>query len=241
MREMSWTTTVRRREIASSRREEFVAKGHRLREVFPHSIYILPRPGPDGVQLASAMCGANGGAMRWQIILMADASLTAEFPDELFFDKDVVWHQQHLGRRGQIASVDVVEDGPRMWTMAHQSDLVQRIGRRREYKTRIENRFGGWHAMALNAVMAFALERSVKEVHTPTARFALKHTDRSRNVGGELFERVYDRTVHRLLAATQDSGWWKIDVGANRPRVVVPEPHAEVLRHERAICLCHDV
>lgn len=62
-----------------------------------------------------------------------------EFPEELFFDNDIVWHQQQLGKIGQVSTSNLTLDGNDLYSMVHVSDLVQRISRRREFKTRIEN------------------------------------------------------------------------------------------------------
>lgn len=229
------------REITGAREDEFVAKGFKRRHFFPHRAYHLPKCGPDGFRLGSQMSGRSDLDQFWEIVLYADQSLTTDLPDELFFDDDVLWHQQHFGRRGQVATVDLVLDGPDLFTMVHQSDLVQRISRRREYKTRVENRFKGWNHMLLNAVMNFARERGATRVHTPTAELALENSDRARSVGRELFDRIYDADVQRLFSARRHDGWWVVEVVENRDRIVIPETRTELLADEKIIALCHDI
>lgn len=216
-------------------------KGHRQRSFFPHRFALLPRPGPDGYKLARRMCGEHDPSALWEVVLFADAATFAEFPSELSFDDDVVWHRQHFGRPGQVAYADVVVSGADMWSMSHVSDLVQRIGRRRQHKTRIENRFKGWPDMLLNALLAFAVERGVRWLRIPRSQFQMKHTDAGRSVQPELFERVYDRSVNRLLSASPAGDWWLVDVPANSERLVVPTMREERLATGRTICLCHDV
>ena len=236
-----WTSTIVSREIGAQRAAEFVAKGHRLRHFFPHRTHFLPRPGPDGFRLADRMCDVRDPAALWEVVLFAADPLIAEFPTELFFDPDIVWHLQHFGRPGQVAAVDIAVDGPSVWTMAHQSDLVQRIGRRREHKTRIEKRFAGWHSMLLNALLAFAVERGAEQVYVPTSRLAMTHTDRDRTVSAELFERIYDRSVNRLYRVEGEGEWWRLDVRSNLDRLVAPAPRQQRIDHDRWICVCHDV
>jgi hypothetical protein len=118
---------------------------------------------------------------------------------------------------------------------------VQRISRRREYKTHVEKRFKGWNHMLLNAILTFALEHGATRVHTPTAKLALENTDRRRVVGAALFERVYDGDVQRLFSASEDGTWWTIDVQANRERVVMPEIGSDVLPAEKTIAVGHDL
>ncbi|MFL5956875.1 MAG: hypothetical protein ACJ756_05450 [Solirubrobacterales bacterium] len=187
------------------------------------------------------MTGCTEPESYWEIVLYADDSLVADLPRELFFDDDVLWHQQDFRRVGQVAAVDLVLDGRDLYTMVHQSDLVQRISRRREYKTRVESRFKGWNHMLLNAVLDFALEHDVTRVHVPTADLAVEHTARDRPVGRELFDRVYDRDVHRRFSARRDGGWWVVEVDESRGRVVLPETRRELLADEKTIALCHDI
>jgi hypothetical protein len=230
-------------EITAERADEFVAKGHRRRRFFPHRIYRLPKCGPDGLKLAERMCGRGDPAAMWELVLYADGATSAEFPAELFFDDEVVWHQQQFGRPGQVASANLILDGKEVYSMVHISDLVQRIGRRREHKTRIENRFGGWSYMLLNAVLGFADVRGARRVCSPTAALAIRHTDRARRgtLGPELFERIYDRTINDLFRAKREGEWWVIDVAEARGRTLIPERRTETRRLQKTICICHDI
>lgn len=221
-------------------RDRFAAAGYKARYFFPHQARWLRKCGPDGYKLAMRMCGIDRLEDMYQIVLHATPSALDGLPEELFFDKDIVWHEQHLGLVGQVASVNLQADGKTLYTMVHQSDLVQRISRRREWKTRVENRFAGWHHLLLNAVGAFALERGFRTIRVPTASHAMQHTDPARTVQPELFHRVHDRCVNHHFRATQEGPWWSIDVAANRAAIVVPLQNVEVLRPGRTVCICHD-
>ncbi|MGH7801700.1 MAG: hypothetical protein ACREOW_13925 [Thermodesulfobacteriota bacterium] len=229
------------REISDERVEEFLHKGYKARHFFPHRIYYLPKCGPDGLKLAHRMCGVSDPNKQWEVVLYASSPLIDEFPEELFFDNDLIWHQQQFGKTGQIATANLVVDGDNLYTMVHISDIVQRISRKREYKTRIENRFKGWPYMLLNSIMNFALENSIKKIYSPTADLAMEHTDPSRDVHRELFERVYDRGVNKHLLVTTEGKWWVIDVQKNRDRIIIPEKKKGIIEREKTICLCHDV
>jgi hypothetical protein len=229
------------REVTADRAGEFVARGHKRRHFFGHRVYHLRKCGPDGFALSELMCGLNDPAAMWELVLYADAAATAEFPPDLFFDDDVIWHGQQFGRPGQVATASVVLDGDTVHAVTLVSDLVQRISRRREHKTRVEKRFEGWRHMLLNAILAFALEHGAHRVRVPTAKLALRHTDRRRDIDGALFERIYDRTVNALAPVRRDGGWWVVDLAAARDRVVRPERRAEPLRRRRTISICHDV
>lgn len=231
------------RQITAERAGEYTAKGHKRRRFFPYRIYHLPKCGPDGFKLAQRMCGKEDPAMMWEIVLYADPAMLAEFPPDLFFDDEVIWHQQQFGRPGQVATASLVLDGATVYSITHVSDLVQRVSRRRQHKTRIESRFGGWSHMLLNAVLSFADEHGARRVCTPTAELAMHHTDPARraSLGSELFERVYDRTVTDLFPARQEGEWWVVDVADARGRVLMAERRTETRRHTKTICICHEI
>jgi hypothetical protein len=221
--------------------ERFRSAGYLARHFFPHQVRCLPKPGPDGYKLAQRMCGVRDLGELWQIVVHAMPPVIDEFPDELFFDADLLWHQQQFNRTGQVASVDLAARGAVLYTMAHQSDLVQRISRRRKYKTRVEKVFAGWHHLLLNAIANVAVRHGYREIRVPTSRLAMEHTDPARSVRPELFERVYDRAVHHHLRATQAGRWWSIDVEANRDVVVQPDRREERREVEKTVCVCHDI
>ena len=229
------------REIAPHRSAEFLAKGYKQRHVFPHRMYYLPKCGPDGFKLATWMCGECDLNQIWEIVIYANKPVIDEFPQEIYFNDDLVWHQQQFGKAGQIATANLVLDGHRLFSMVHISDLVQRISRKREVKTRIENRFKGWHHVLLNSILNFAAEHHVETIYSPTSRWALTHTDPKRTVQAELFERIYDRAIGQHFCTVREGNWWAWDVAENRSRLIAPDRGSEILQNEKTICLCHDI
>ena len=187
------------------------------------------------------MCGVTDVAAHWQLLLYADPAVISDFPSELFFDDDLIWHQQHFGRIGQVATASMATQGDVLYSMTHHADLVQRIGRFREHKTQIEKRLRGWPWMLLNGVLAFALEHGVRTVRTPASPLAMRHTDVARTVQPYLFERVYDRPAEEIPGAVRRGEWWEIDVGAAAAAVVVPEITREPLSEDRVVCVFHDL
>jgi hypothetical protein len=238
---MSTTETSIFHEIGAGRANEFVASGYQRRHFFPHHTYRLPKCGPDGFKLAGWMCGIDDPAAMWEIVLFADDDVLAEFPEDLFFDDDLVWHQQQFGRRGQIATASLVLDGDTVHSVTHVSDLVQRISRRREYKTRVEKVFKGWNHMLLNAVLSFALERGFARVRMPTATLAARHTDHSRSVDFTILDRIYDTTINSVLPVRKDGEWWVVDLADAGDRIVIPVRRVRAAAREKTICICHDV
>jgi hypothetical protein len=233
---------MRYHEITAERGAEARAKGYALRHFFPHRFYCLPKCGPDGFKLAQRMCGTSDPSACWEIVLYAAAGVIEEFSADLFFDDELVWHQQQFGRVGQIATADLVLDGTDLFTMVHIADLVQRISRRRQYKTRVETKFRGWHHMLLNSIANFALEHRVTRVFSPRAEFALRHIDPRRTVQRELFERIYDRDVRALFPEARPAGpWWVLDAGAIAPHTLIADRRSEPLPAEKTVCITHDI
>jgi hypothetical protein len=229
------------REISADRLPEFLAKGYRQRHFFPHHSYYIPKCGPDGLKMANRMCGVGDPSRCWEVVVYACSPLIDEFPGELFFDDDLVWHQQQFGKIGHIAFADLVVKGRTAYGMNYISDLVQRISRRREHKTRVENRFKGWAHMLLNSVLNFASELKIGRFYSATADLSLHHTDPKRQVQRQLFDRIYDRTVSEHWQARREGDWWCIDVGQNQGRIVAPERKRETIETEKTICVCHDI
>jgi hypothetical protein len=229
------------RDLGPGRKRELVERGHKERHVFPHRVVRLPKPGPDGYKLAERMCGPVSLGDLWELVLYALPPVLDEFPADVFFDDDVVWHQQQFGLPGQVATVNLVEQPPDVYAMVLISDVVQRIGRRRDLKTRIENRFAGWSRMLLHAVCDFALDHGLERVHVAAADWAMQHTDSERIVQRSMFERIYDHSVGPPFTAARDDRWWVLDVRANASAVARPEVRKVPMSDEPEICVCHDI
>jgi hypothetical protein len=229
------------REISLERKGEFMSQGLKGRYFFPHRAYYLPKLGPDGLKMSERMCGIEAPNASWEVVLYATGPRAAEFPEDLYFDDEVVWHRQQFGKAGQVATANLVVSGKDLYCNNYLSDLVQRISRRREHKTRIENHFREWPWMLLNAILNFAMEQQLDFILSPTADFVLKHVPADRHVNRQLFDRIYDRTVMNRYHAVRKGNWWVIDVRVNRERLVVPTKGEEELANNRTICICHDI
>jgi len=229
------------REIGLDRADEFCSKGYRRTHFFPHRIYYLPKCGPDAYLIALRQWSDCHPEQMWEVVIYADQSLTKEFPADLFFDDDIIWHQQQFGKVGQVATANLVVRGSSLYSTVHVSDLVQRISRKRDHKTRVEHVFKGWNRMLLNSVLNFARENNLSQVHIVTSESALRNSDPTRNPGKELFQRLYDRNVQELFKAHKSGGWWCIDVNQNRDRIVVPQTKSETIASPKVISVCHDI
>ena len=222
-------------------RDEALVRGYRHRYFFPHHAFALPKCGPDGFKQAKNMCGKDDLNSCWEIVLYAISPVIDEFPQELFFDSDVMYHEQQFGRVGQIATVNLFINHECLFTMNHQSDLVQRISRRRDWKTRVETVFKGWNLMLWNAILNFAQAKGVQRICSPTADVAMANTALERTVQPELFERLYNRDVHRLFQAEKQGNWWCIDLKEHDNKILTPHYKHEDWGREKTICICHDI
>lgn len=227
-------------EMSANRKGEFLARGFEGRQFFPHRVFHLPKCGPDGYKLALRMCGERDPNRLSELVLYATPELANQFPDELWFDDDLNWHQQQFGRIGQVATVNLRLDDNDLFAMVLVSDLVQRISRRRDCKSRVENRFRHWPKIFLNAILAYAAQRGLSRVFVPKSGWALTHTDPARNVQAALFERIYDRPVARY-EPSENGEWWIVDLAQNAGRIIALESRSEPLRNEKTICICHDI
>ena len=121
---------------SANRSDEFFRKGYRHRWFFPHTVRYLPKGGPDGFKIARWMLGDVTPDQMWELVIHAGHSVAGQFPGELFFDDDVVWHQQQFGRPGQIATANLVVRGPSClrWCTSPMSCSVSRGGDRSRRK-----------------------------------------------------------------------------------------------------------
>ena len=229
------------REASSDKIDEFLNKGFKRRQFFPHRTYCVAKAGPDGLMMARQMCKENNPNKLWEVILYAQGEMLDKFPKELFFDDDLIWHQQQFGKAAQVATANLVKKGRDLYGMMYLSDLVQRKSRIREYKAKINDRFAGWVHMLLNSIMNFAYENNIEVFYSPSADLAIKNTDPSRVVKRELFDRVYDRTILKRFKVTKKGQWWAIDIRKNIDKIAILEKKDEISELGKTICLCHDI
>jgi hypothetical protein len=228
-------------ELGMEREAEFLSKGIAKRYFFPHRTYYLPKCGPDGLKLALRMCGHAALDRMWEVVIYALSPVVDRFSSELFFDKELIWHEQQFGKKGQIATASLLVRDNALFSITHVSDVVQRISRYRQDKTQIEKQFKGWTYMLLNSVLAFAALKGLDSVYTPTSRLVLENTDPARAVKPELFQRIYDATVQEMFTVRRNSVWWEIRLDENQHRIVLPTAKSEPIPAQKTICLCHDV
>ena len=217
--------------IDLDRKEEFYNKGYKKRYFFPHEIYYIPKCGVDGFYFANRMWNISNANSLWEIILYAWGESIDEFPKELFFDNDVIWHQRHLGKPGQIATANLIINGDKLYTLEHISDLVQRIYIRKEYRTRVNSCFKHWHHMLLNSILNFAVEKNFKYIYSPTADLLIEKF--YPKVDRRLFDRIYNRDVNLHFEVDQKDGMWIIDVNKNRHKLVIPKKQEKIVGYAR--------
>jgi glycosyltransferase involved in cell wall biosynthesis len=96
----------------------------------------------------------------------------------------------------------------------------------------------GWSRMLLNAVMAFAIERSATRVLTPSAAFVRRHAP---DTAADGVERLHTGVARPRFTAERRGAWWCFDTAANRARVVMPMRVRELADLGPLVCVCHDV
>jgi len=219
---------------------DFLRSGFKQRNWFPHRVYVLPKGGPDGMKLAARITGCREPGRMREFVLYAKAPAIEEFPREVFYDDDLQWHQQQFGIDGQIACACALREdsGLRVYVMI--SDLVQRVARATQLRTRIDNRFHGWNRLLLNAALQYALESGLSTVWVPASGLVLRNTDQRRTPKPELFVRIYD-DAPREFGGTREGDWWRLDVQQVRARIASLARGYEVDMWPKTICIYHDI
>lgn len=232
---------LRYHEITAERKPEFIARGYKGRYFFPHRAVYLPKPLSDQAAIAKRSWGIDEPEALCSVALYASEELIERFPRDLFFDHEVMLHDEHMGRPGLVATAHLYRDGDKLYTDEHQSDLVQRIAARREHKSQVEKRFGSWHHMLLNSILHYAAMEGFTELHVATAQ-AVLGSHLNREVDPRLFERLYDRDIQLHFNPQRRGRSWVIDVAAHRDKLVELTPASEPLASpERTVCIFHDV
>lgn len=235
---------VRSGVVSEDRKDEFLSKGYNGRHFFAHRAYCLPKAGPDGLLLSQRLCSISDPAKVREIVLFAAPEEIEEFPKDLFFDNDLIWHQQHFNRPGQIATASLTVDGATIYGCGYTSDAYQRVSSwRREHKTRIEKKFAGWPYMLYNAILNFALEIGATHFYSPTAdKIFGSCIDKSRGSDREMFDAIYDRKLFECFdGVVRDGDFWKIDVKQNTGKVICLRQDDEAMELGKTICICHDI
>jgi hypothetical protein len=224
----------------------FQQKGFAAREFFSHRAALIRKQYPDTYLLLEGRGMTPGQLLSchfWQLNLYSED--IAGFPDELFTDHAVNWHNQQLGIKGLIAAAGICLQGSDLLVTVMQSDLCQQLYRhpalKAECKTQVDKRFGAWYKLLFNAILDLALDLHAGAVYVPTADWILQATKKF--VYPELFRRIYDLpgsyTARRIRRGTAE--YWEIPLSANAGRVVpLVEATPQVERNERLICIFHD-
>lgn len=218
----------------------FQAAGFKERHFFPHRVYVLPKGGPDGLKLCERMTGIRDPSRLREFVLYARPPVVSQFPSEVYEDDDLQWHQQQFGINGQVACANVVIDDDCLRCYLLISDLVQRVARVPEFRTRIDNRFKGWARLLLNAILIYASENKIETVRSAASSLILRNTDRRRNPKPPLYQRIYD-AVPQELGAKLNGEWWTFDVKHLADRIAALERGIEIDSWPKIVCIMHDV
>src|SRR5690349_19254356 len=112
---------ARFRQFSECCRREFIARRLPARHFFAHRTYYLPKCGPDAVFLAEKMCGRKGLDGHVELLMFADPSDVEQLPREIFFDDELIWHRQQLGRAGHVAFAYLFMDGENLYGLNYVS------------------------------------------------------------------------------------------------------------------------
>jgi len=228
---------------------QFVSKGFAQRDYFRHRAVAIRKHYPDTFLLLEGRGWAQAQLAEGnfcQLNLYSDQ--LGGFPEELFTDPLINWHEQQLGVTGLIAAVGLWRKGDQLTVTVMQSDVCQQLfrhpGLKERCKTQLEKRFGHWYAFLANAVLDFAFDSGARFVYIPTSAWILC-TTKKRPIP-DLFERIYDWPERKYACRRVRQGpaeYWELSVSENFERIVrletVEPPRLETA--EKLICIFHDV
>lgn len=230
-----------------SARSEFRARGFLDREYFEHRVVQIRKSYPDTL-LAMRQRGVPPQVIERgdcvQVNIYSDR--IEGLPRELFWHRELNWHEQQFGLEGLIAAIGLflptAEHGVISWI---QSDLLQQLHRHPQFrhcKTQIEKRFRYWYRIALNAALDFARQQGCRRLYCPTSATILKNTKST--VDTSLFRRVYDAPTKHY--AYQHSQWytadyWILEVDENERRIARLDSVRRALPEANIICVYHDL
>jgi len=233
--------TRRYHEITADRKPEFVERGYKAKYFFPHRSYYIPQALSEQHRVAQRIWGLDRADGEYSLLMYAGPDDISRFPQELFFDKQVMIHRDHHGLPGLVGRAYLHIDGDRLYADEHHSDLVQRATCRMDHRSHLNRRFGTWHHMLLNSIMHFAMLMGLCEIYIPDSQKVMSAYIKNK-VDPTLFERLYDRNTQLHFAAEKRGDDWVIDVKSNREKLVEPRPIDEpTASPRRAVCLVHDI
>jgi glycosyltransferase involved in cell wall biosynthesis len=227
------------REAGEGSADSFIRAGFKKRNWFPHRIYVVPKGGPDGMELARRILGCRQPERLREFLLYALPSVIAPMPRDMFYDDDLQWHQQQFGIDGQIACADVLaeEDALRCYVII--SDIVQRASRIPAWRSQIDNRFHGWNRLLVNAILVYAQENGIPAVRIAGSTLVLRYTDKHRSPKAPLYQRIYD-DVPRELGAVQEGDWWRLDIARLKDRIAPLARGYTADAWPKTACILHD-
>ncbi len=231
--------------------ESFFKTGIRRGEFFAHTVVELKKKYPDALLLMEGR-GFSYGDLEQGSFLQVNvyARDVGEFPDELFLDRTVNWHNQGFGIKGLVGSAGLYEHEPgRVFVTILQSDLLQQIhrgGPLRSYKSRVENRFKHWARITLAAVLNSTARRGGDAVYVPTSNTITSLL--KKKVNPQIFEKIYDEPARSANAERCDYKgfeYWKIDLSTASREYAGYYIEAPGFRIDgganKVICILHDI
>lgn len=229
--------------------EPFLRAGFARKYVFRHEVAVVPKRYPGSIlhlrQYNMPLAKILEGAFRQINMYATDIGKDRE---ELFANPHVNWHGQQCTRLGLIASAGLFLQDPEIAIITiMQSDLCQQLYRhpslKRACRTQVDNRFGRWYRLLLNAVMDFCNDHHISRLLVPASGTILRRLPRA--VSPPLFTRIYDDPPLWLRCnrlRLYEAEYWEIAVDDNRGRFIPLEPIPSASQKDiRGICIFHDV
>ncbi|MBV9082460.1 MAG: hypothetical protein JOZ62_07295, partial [Acidobacteriaceae bacterium] len=207
-------------------RADFSRLGFPRREIFSHRVIAIPKQYPDSCVLLERR-GVTSSEIAsgkfYQLNLYAQE--LGNLPEELFTNPEVNWHGQQLGQKGLIGAASLFVRNSAVIVIILQSDVCHQLFRhadlRRSCKSQVQDRFGRWYALLVNAVLEFCLLHHARVAYFPTAKEVMAGT--RKQMSGDLFTRIYDYAGTRYVCSKvlrNTAEYWEVPVSPNADSIV---------------------
>ena len=213
---------------------KFLEKGFSKEDFFRHTAIFLNKQYPDTILHMGRRGISFEGQKIFQLNIYSDK--IDGLQKEIFFDKQISWHQQHLGNIGLIACAGFYIDKDDIYIVSVQSDIVQQIGKNPKFhncRSKIRIRFDKWYKSIFNALLNYGYKNNIKNIYCTTSELVIKNT--KKQIDFSLFKKIYDYPS-TFYNCKKDNGYWIIKVSDNLDKIIEPDPV-----FQKSIMVLHDI
>jgi len=216
---------------------------------FPYEVEIIEKQYPDMFLIMYRRGISKEKLLNGKFIQVNVYSKNVEeYPDELFFNKQINWHQQHFCRKGLIAAAGLyLPNDDSIFIELMQSDLMQQLFRnkkfREKYRTELENKYRYWYKILFNFILDFAVDKGFKRIYCPTSKQLSKKT--KKKMDNSIFVRIYDHVDRKFdcnKKKIHKAEYWRVNVKENIDKLTrLKSKKRKIKKTDKIVCIYHDI